>query len=189
MSAKWSDPREQTGHGRRLQGILGRAGPRGRCKRLYGHRIRARSRRALIFFCQFRHLPRVKIHDRIYVFRVANVAELVDAPDLGSGAERCESSSLSVRTIKRKPLFYKINFKYVNGFIFFLLIVWLLTDCFHAFQRLALVHRVHLRWWVDLLGRLPSAAAYCVSPHSVTFRTLGDQATCLPISLLFGADA
>ncbi len=29
----------------------------------------------------------------------ANVAELVDAPDLGSGAERCESSSLSVRTI------------------------------------------------------------------------------------------
>src|SRR5690606_17193979 len=28
----------------------------------------------------------------------ANVAELVDAPDLGSGAERCESSSLSVRT-------------------------------------------------------------------------------------------
>lgn len=118
MSAKWSDPREQTGHGRRLQGILGRAGPRGRCKRLYGHRIRARSRRALIFFCQFMHLPRVKIHDRIYVFRVANVAELVDAPDLGSGAERCESSSLSVRTIKRKPLFYKINFKYVNGFVF-----------------------------------------------------------------------
>src|SRR5690606_22986903 len=31
----------------------------------------------------------------------ANVAELVDAPDLGSGAERCESSSLSVRTILR----------------------------------------------------------------------------------------
>src|SRR5690606_22641469 len=29
----------------------------------------------------------------------ANVAELVDAPDLGSGAERCESSSLSVRTM------------------------------------------------------------------------------------------
>ena len=29
----------------------------------------------------------------------ADVAELVDAPDLGSGAARCESSSLSVRTI------------------------------------------------------------------------------------------
>lgn len=28
----------------------------------------------------------------------ADVAKLVDAPDLGSGAERCESSSLSVRT-------------------------------------------------------------------------------------------
>jgi len=27
------------------------------------------------------------------------VAELVDAPDLGSGIEKCESSSLSVRTI------------------------------------------------------------------------------------------
>jgi hypothetical protein len=27
------------------------------------------------------------------------VAELVDAPDLGSGAARCESSSLSFRTI------------------------------------------------------------------------------------------
>jgi len=27
------------------------------------------------------------------------VAELVDAPDLGSGAERCESSSLSSPTI------------------------------------------------------------------------------------------
>ncbi len=32
------------------------------------------------------------------VFCSANVAELVDAPDLGSGAARCESSSLSVRT-------------------------------------------------------------------------------------------
>ena len=29
----------------------------------------------------------------------AEVAELVDAPDLGSGAARCESSSLSFRTI------------------------------------------------------------------------------------------
>ncbi|CAJ0902081.1 protein of unknown function [Alcaligenes faecalis subsp. faecalis] len=56
------------------------------------------------------YLPRVKIHARIYFFRVANVAELVDAPDLGSGAERCESSSLSVRTIKRKPLIQKNHF-------------------------------------------------------------------------------
>ena len=31
---------------------------------------------------------------------VAEVAELVDALDLGSGAARCESSSLSFRTIK-----------------------------------------------------------------------------------------
>nr|DAY35234.1 MAG TPA: hypothetical protein [Caudoviricetes sp.] len=31
-------------------------------------------------------------------FHHADVAKLVDAPDLGSGAERCESSSLSVRT-------------------------------------------------------------------------------------------
>ena len=29
----------------------------------------------------------------------ADVVELVDTPDLGSGAARCESSSLSVRTI------------------------------------------------------------------------------------------
>ena len=31
----------------------------------------------------------------------ADVVELVDTPDLGSGAARCESSSLSVRTIQR----------------------------------------------------------------------------------------
>ncbi len=31
--------------------------------------------------------------------KYAGVAELVDAPDLGSGAVRCESSSLSFRTI------------------------------------------------------------------------------------------
>ncbi len=31
--------------------------------------------------------------------RFADVVELVDTPDLGSGAARCESSSLSVRTI------------------------------------------------------------------------------------------
>ena len=30
----------------------------------------------------------------------ADVVELVDTPDLGSGAARCESSSLSVRTIR-----------------------------------------------------------------------------------------
>ena len=30
---------------------------------------------------------------------LADVVELVDTPDLGSGAARCESSSLSVRTI------------------------------------------------------------------------------------------
>ncbi|MDF4484545.1 hypothetical protein P3498_17885, partial [Vibrio parahaemolyticus] len=30
-------------------------------------------------------------------------AELVDAPDLGSGAARCESSSLSFRTIIENP--------------------------------------------------------------------------------------
>ncbi len=34
----------------------------------------------------------------------AEVAELVDAPDLGSGAARCESSSLSFRTILRCSL-------------------------------------------------------------------------------------
>jgi hypothetical protein len=31
----------------------------------------------------------------------ADVVELVDTPGLGSGAARCESSSLSVRTILR----------------------------------------------------------------------------------------
>ncbi len=31
------------------------------------------------------------------------MAKLVDAPDLGSGAARCESSSLSFRTIIMKP--------------------------------------------------------------------------------------
>lgn len=37
-------------------------------------------------------------------FHHADVAKLVDAPDLGSGAERCESSSLSVRTNIQKRL-------------------------------------------------------------------------------------
>ena len=35
----------------------------------------------------------------LYLYRFADVVELVDTPDLGSGAARCESSSLSVRTI------------------------------------------------------------------------------------------
>ncbi|CAH1558534.1 hypothetical protein THZB04_100173 [Vibrio owensii] len=43
----------------------------------------------------------------------AVVAELVDAPDLGSGAARCESSSLSDRTMIEKP---SIN---LLGFFFF----------------------------------------------------------------------
>ncbi|MDE1214215.1 hypothetical protein L9W84_11315, partial [Vibrio aestuarianus] len=37
--------------------------------------------------------------------------KLVDAPDLGSGAARCESSSLSFRTIIRNPA--------LLGFFFF----------------------------------------------------------------------
>ncbi len=44
----------------------------------------------------------------------AEVAELVDAPDLGSGAARCESSSLSFRTIIGKPSISLL------GFFFFL---------------------------------------------------------------------
>ena len=35
----------------------------------------------------------------LFVEYFADVVKLVDTPDLGSGAERCESSSLSVRTI------------------------------------------------------------------------------------------
>ena len=38
-------------------------------------------------------------------FHHADVAKLVDAPDLGSGAERCESSSLSVRTTLKMSSF------------------------------------------------------------------------------------
>jgi hypothetical protein len=41
------------------------------------------------------------------------VAKLVDAPDLGSGAARCESSSLSIRTtLKKQPetaVFLRLN--------------------------------------------------------------------------------
>ena len=36
-----------------------------------------------------------------YPALIADVVELVDTPDLGSGAARCESSSLSVRTIQK----------------------------------------------------------------------------------------
>ena len=35
-----------------------------------------------------------------FILRYAGVVELVDTPDLGSGAARCESSSLSARTVK-----------------------------------------------------------------------------------------
>ena len=38
-----------------------------------------------------------------YIFD-AGMVKLVDTPDLGSGAARCESSSLSSRTIKMQPL-------------------------------------------------------------------------------------
>ena len=34
---------------------------------------------------------------------LAGVVELVDTPDLGSGAARCGSSSLPARTVKEKP--------------------------------------------------------------------------------------
>ena len=37
--------------------------------------------------------------------RDAGVAKLVDAPDLGSGAARCASSSLASRTIHQKALY------------------------------------------------------------------------------------
>ncbi len=49
------------------------------------------------------------------------MAELVDAPDLGSGAARCESSSLSFRTIIQKAhimwafLCLKQNFLITNA--------------------------------------------------------------------------
>ena len=43
------------------------------------------------------HCPPHYIEKRSTVY--ADVVELVDTPDLGSGAAMCESSSLSVRTI------------------------------------------------------------------------------------------
>ena len=39
--------------------------------------------------------------ERGIIRRFAKVAELVDAPDLGSGAERCGGSSPPFRTIER----------------------------------------------------------------------------------------
>ncbi len=49
----------------------------------------------------------------------AVVAELVDAPDLGSGAVRCESSSLSDRTIilSIERALYSYRAEYLNVFI------------------------------------------------------------------------
>ena len=42
--------------------------------------------------------------------RCAGVAELVDAPDLGSDAERRGGSSPFTRTITHSKLFIKLNF-------------------------------------------------------------------------------
>lgn len=49
---------------------------------------------ALVWHCSLQ--PR--LYSCQVCLRFANVAELVDAPGLGPGIERCESSSLSVRT-------------------------------------------------------------------------------------------
>ena len=48
-------------------------------------------------------------------FQDAVVAELVDAPDLGSGAARCESSSLSDRTILIKRIHMLL--KHIVGYV------------------------------------------------------------------------
>ena len=52
----------------------------------------------------------------VYICKpLAGVVELVDTPDLGSGAARCGSSSLPARTVKEKLLkklrsfFYSFN--------------------------------------------------------------------------------
>lgn len=45
----------------------------------------------------------------------ADVVELVDTLDLGSSAARCESSSLSVRTIVKKPTAMSVFFCLENG--------------------------------------------------------------------------
>ena len=49
--------------------------------------------------------------ERGIIRRFAKVAELVDAPDLGSGAERCGGSSPPFRTIERdlKDMLHGIN--------------------------------------------------------------------------------
>lgn len=60
----------------------------------------------------------------------ADVAKLVDAPDLGSGAERCESSSLSVRT---------------NIFIFFIMLynAWCKCGANHIIGRFSFWRSSH----------------------------------------------
>ena len=47
----------------------------------------------------------------------AGVVELVDTPDLGSGAARCESSSLFARTDKKKLLIYEKLFCCLKSYI------------------------------------------------------------------------
>ena len=46
----------------------------------------------------------------MYNIGCADVAELVDAPDLGPGNLVCESSSLSVRNLKMKYYMYSFKF-------------------------------------------------------------------------------
>ncbi len=46
----------------------------------------------------------------------AGVVELVDTPDLGSGAARCGSSSLPARTKKEKPR--------CKSWLFYLSLIW-----------------------------------------------------------------
>ena len=60
----------------------------------------------------------------LFVEYFADVVKLVDTPDLGSGAERCESSSLSVRTIYYNTInyttryllldIYRLNLRVIN---------------------------------------------------------------------------
>ena len=64
--------------------------------------------------------PHIRENARLKVWRFrfnhADVVKLVDTPDLGSGAARCESSSLSVRTISQAPLLRKAAwFKAFSG--------------------------------------------------------------------------
>ncbi len=50
------------------------------------------------------------VHPIQCVIVFADVVKLVDTPDLGSGAARCESSSLSVRTIYISSFFLAVFF-------------------------------------------------------------------------------